>query len=83
MLVDALLDAARSEPNAPAVADQHLTFSYKSLARLYSVFRRLVMRETTCERIGLMLPSSAVFPAALMGTLWAERRYTSIFLAAR
>ncbi|MEK7710944.1 MAG: AMP-binding protein [Planctomycetota bacterium] len=73
MLVDALLDAARSVPNAPAVADQHLTFSYKLLARLSSVFRRLVMRETTCERIGLMLPASAVFPAALMGTLWAER----------
>jgi len=73
MLVDALIEAARRAPNAPAVADQHLSLNYRQLSRLSSVFRRLVARETTCPRVGLMLPASAVFPAALMGALWSGK----------
>ncbi len=73
MLVDALLDAARNAPNKPAVADGHLALSYRQLARLSSVFRSVMIRESSCERVGLMLPASSLFPAALMGTLWAGR----------
>jgi long-chain acyl-CoA synthetase len=35
--------------------------------------RDVIRRETSCERVGLMLPSSAAFPAALFGVLWASR----------
>ena len=73
MLLDALLAAARETPNAAAVSDPTLSLSYKQLARLASVFRRVVAGETLCERVGIMLPATAVFPAVLMGTWWAGK----------
>ncbi len=73
MLVESLVETVREHSDSLAVADQRLTLSYRHLARLSSIFRRVVTRETKCERVGLMLPASAVFPAALMGTLWAGR----------
>ncbi len=73
MLLDALITAARENPDAGAVADPTLSLTYKQLARLASVFRSVIAGETSCERVGIMLPAMAAFPAVLMGTWWAGR----------
>jgi long-chain acyl-CoA synthetase len=73
MLVDALLDAARRSPSSLAIDDGARSLSYQQLARLAGVLRDVAARETRCERIGVMLPSSAAFPATLFGILWASR----------
>jgi long-chain acyl-CoA synthetase len=73
MLLDALLAAAREKPSAPAVSDPTLSLSYKQLARLSAVFRGVIAGDTSCERVGIMLPATAAFPAVLMGTWWAGK----------
>lgn len=72
-MLDVLVEAARQSPSARAVADPTLSLSYKHLARLAMVFRGVVRDATSCERVGVMLPASAAFPAVLMGTWWAGR----------
>jgi long-chain acyl-CoA synthetase len=56
-----------------AVADAHLALSYKQLSQLAFVFRDVFVSESACPRVGLLLPASAVFPAALFGCFWAGR----------
>lgn len=73
MLVDLLLNANREWPNVVAVEDSTRTLTYRRMSRLSVVLRQMVERETDCERVGIMLPASAVFPAMLFGVLWARR----------
>ncbi len=73
MLVDALLSAHRRSPAALAVDDGIRALSYGQLAHLARVLRDVVSRQTSCERVGVMLPASAAFPATLFGILWASR----------
>lgn len=73
MLVDALLDANLRSPRTLAVDDGVRALTYKRLTLLASVLRDVVRRETRCERVGIMLPASSAFPAALFGVLWASK----------
>jgi len=73
MLVNTLLAANHRIPQTPAVSDGARTLTYKQLTLLASVLKDVVSRETQCERVGIMLPASTVFPPALMGVLWASR----------
>ncbi len=73
MLVDALLNANHRSPHTLAVDDGVRSLTYRQLARLASVMRDVVRRSTQSERIGIMLPASSVFPAALFGVLWSSR----------
>jgi len=73
MLVDEFIESVRRSKGALAVTDGARSLTYRQLARLALVFRDEIRRQTTCPRVGLMLPSSAVFPACLFGTLWAGR----------
>ena len=73
MLVETLLTARRQSPETMAVADATRRFTYRQLTDLSAVMRRIIQTQTTCERVGIMLPSSAAFPAVLFGTLWASK----------
>lgn len=73
MLVEVLLKANREAAGAVAVDDGTLSLTYRRLTRLALVIRDSVKRETSCERVGIMLPASALFPASLFGVLWASR----------
>jgi len=73
MLVDALLQAHRRVPNKLAVDDGLRKLTFRDLARLSFVFKELVAEVTTCSRVGIMLPASAVFPSTLMGVLWSGK----------
>lgn len=72
-MLDALLDAQRRFGGKVAVADARLQLTYKRLAALAAVMRDVVIAETPAPRIGILLPASAIFPAALFGTWWAGR----------
>jgi long-chain acyl-CoA synthetase len=73
MLVDALLDANRQAPHKLAVTDGRLTLSYKRLTLLARVIRGVIDGGTSRDRVGIMLPASALFPATLFGSLWAGK----------
>jgi len=73
MLVDALLNANHRSPHTLAVDDGVRSLTYRQLARLASVMRDVVRHSTQSERVGIMLPASSVFPAALFGVLWSSR----------
>ncbi len=73
MLVDVLIETYRRSPKRVAVEDLTGSLTYKQLGRLASVLRGIVLRETRCARVGIMLPASSAFPAVLFGTLWASK----------
>lgn len=73
MLLDTLLAANRESPDTLAVDDGRLELTYRRLTLLARVMARLVRRETAVDRVGIMLPASAVFPASLFGVLWAGK----------
>jgi len=56
-----------------AVEDSIRALTYRQLTRLSVVFSRLVRQETDADRVAVMLPASAAFPAVLFGVLWAKR----------
>ncbi|MCH7631903.1 MAG: AMP-binding protein [Planctomycetes bacterium] len=68
-----MLAANRESPDTLAVDDGRLELTYRRLTLLARVMARLVRRETAVDRVGIMLPASAVFPASLFGVLWAGK----------
>ncbi len=73
MLVDALLTSASRSPGAPAVSDSRMRLTYRQLVAASIAMRGIVLRQTTRDRIGIMLPASAGFSVALFGALWARK----------
>ncbi len=73
MLVDALLETTAKLGPKEAVADQTLQLSFKRLTAMAAAFRRIILDADPGEKMGIMLPSSAVFPAVLFGSLWANK----------
>ena len=73
MLLDLLLQARRRAPAAIAVADASREVTYRQLTLLAWALRDVTRRQTRGERVGIMLPASTIFPAALFGVLWAQR----------
>ena len=73
MIVEALLEAARKFPDRLATKDAGRQFTYAQLVTLAKAFRRLVLKETRCERVGVMLPSTAGTPGVLFGALWGGK----------
>jgi len=47
--------------------------SYARLVEVAAVLRGVAVEQTRSQRVGIMLPASAAFPAALFGVLWAGR----------
>ncbi len=74
MLVSALLEAEARVPKKVAVADTFRTLTYRQLALLARVMRGVVLRGTSLDRVGIMLPASTVCPATLFGVLWASKK---------
>ena len=73
MLVEALLESARRFPDRPAVKDASRQFTYSQLVTFTKTVRRLVLAHTACERVGVMLPSTAGTPGVLFGVLWSDK----------
>ncbi len=73
MLVEHLLQAARRFPNKPAANDPTRRLTYAQLTTLARVIRRLVLKQTRCSRLGMMLPGSAGGLGTILGSLWAGK----------
>lgn len=73
MLVNALLDTARNQPDHVAIGDATRTLTFGRLTVLSRVMRDFVLRETQRDRVGIMLPAGGAFAATFLGTLWASK----------
>ncbi|MCP4251706.1 MAG: long-chain fatty acid--CoA ligase [bacterium] len=73
MLVEALLESARRFGRSPAVADATRRWNYRQLATVASAVRGIVKRQAAGQRVGIMLPACAAFPAVFFGVLWAGK----------
>ncbi len=73
MLLDELIKTAKRAPHRVAVSDSSRSLTYSQMVRLARVFRSICLRESKQNRVGIMLPASATFPAAFFGALWADR----------
>lgn len=73
MLVDALLEVQRRRPQEEAVRDPTGSITFAALTGLASAFRGLILEQTHRDTVGLLLPASASFNAALFGALWAGK----------
>ncbi len=74
MLVESLLAAVDKAPDRLAAADMlGMEMSYARLARVASVMKKIVEKETNCPRVGIFLPSSVGFVVSYYGILWAGR----------
>jgi len=73
LLVDQLLASTERDPSQLAVSDPVRQLSYANLVRLADVLGRQIAKNTSCPRVGLMLPSSCAFAGAFYGCLYARR----------
>lgn len=73
MLVKALLDTARNQPDQVAIQDATRTLTFSRLTVLARVMRDFVLCETSRDRVGIMLPGGGAFAATCLGTLWASK----------
>ncbi|MCA9250882.1 MAG: AMP-binding protein [Phycisphaerales bacterium] len=73
MLVEMLLQTAKEHALAPAVADASIRLTYKRLVGLSRIIREYVIDNTNRERVGVILPASALFSGCMFGVWWAKR----------
>jgi len=73
MLIQAFLETVSQYPHKIAVKDPTRSLTYRQLATFAKAIRRLVLKETDCPRVGVMMPSSAGGLGSLLGVLWADR----------
>src|SRR5512147_777236 len=73
MLVNQFLATARTYADRLAVKDPRAELSFRQMAGLADVIRGVVARETTCPRVGLMLPTTGAGMGTILGILWAGR----------
>ncbi|MGB0768405.1 MAG: class I adenylate-forming enzyme family protein [Phycisphaeraceae bacterium] len=72
-LLRPILKQALLHPTRTAVVDDLRTWSYAKLVGGAYFLSRAIRQHTDQERVGLMLPTSGAFPAALLGTWQAGR----------
>ncbi len=74
MLLHGIVDKASQSNSAVAVEDASRQLTYGQVIRLAMVMRRIIRRLTDCDRVGILLPASSMFPAVFLGVLWAKRK---------
>lgn len=73
MLLQALFEATSRTPQKVAVQDFSRQLTFAQLTTFAAAMRRLILRETHAQRVGVMLPASAACTGTLYGLLWAGR----------
>jgi long-chain acyl-CoA synthetase len=56
-----------------AVADPTRQLSYNRLTATAAALKKVIEESTSRQQVGIMLPATAAFPAALYGALWAGK----------
>jgi long-chain acyl-CoA synthetase len=78
MLLEPLLNHARSTPNAVAIADEKGETTYGQLAAAAAGMGMYLSAQTRQPRVGILLPASAGFVASFYGTLLAGKTVVPI-----
>ena len=82
MLVEPLLNASSRTPNKLAVTDPNRELTYKQLTAFAAALRAMVLKQTDCPRVGVMMPSLGSGMALFYGIWWAGRTVVPLnFLA--
>ena len=78
MLVESLLTNAVKQPDSIAIVDDLGSYTFKQLRRMAVGLSRAISTQTSKDRVGLLLPSSAGFAASFYGTLLAGKSVVPI-----
>src|SRR5688572_5891257 len=78
MLLEPLLNHARSTPTAVAIADDKGETTYGQLAAAATGMGMYLSAQTRQPRVGILLPASAGFVASFYGTLLAGKTVVPI-----
>lgn len=78
MLVDCLLETAHRFADKPAIKDPAREMTFSQLLTFAQTVSRLVTRETSCPRVGIMLPTTGAALGTIAGTLWAGRTFVPL-----
>lgn len=73
MLVDMLLQQAKPHWKSPAVADASIRLTYGRLVGLARVLRGYIAGATNCEKVGVILPASAMFSGCMFAVWWSKK----------
>lgn len=73
MFLEKLLAATDTKADKLAVADPFRELSYGQLTTFAQVMRGIITKESTCERVGIVMPGSSAFVGTLFGCMWAGR----------
>ena len=73
MLIEHLLESVRRRPNKRAANDPLRPLTYSQLSTFAQAIRRLVLKETRQERVGVLLPASTAGLGVLVGTVWSGK----------
>ncbi len=74
MLLREIVEIISRLKSVVAVEDASRQLTYGQVLKLAVVMKRTISRLTDCDRIGIMLPASSMFPAVFLGVLWAKRK---------
>ncbi|HOA75674.1 MAG TPA: AMP-binding protein [Phycisphaerae bacterium] len=78
MLVNSLLATVERYPDKIAVKDPTRELTFSQLLTFAQTIERTVAKETTCPRVGLMLPTTAAGLGTIAGILWAGRTFVPL-----
>lgn len=78
MLVGHFLETADRFADKPAIKDPSRELTFSQLLRFAQTMERIVSAETSCPRVGIMLPTTCAGLGAIMGTLWAGRTFVPL-----
>ncbi len=73
MIIGRFLEIVRKHSTKIAAQDPFRQVTYKKLALAAQALRRLILAETRCERVGVVLPASVGGLATTLGALWAGK----------
>lgn len=75
MLVKSLLETAQRCPDQIVVKDPFRELTFAQLVTFAQTIRRVLLKETVCLRVGIMLPTTAASLGTIMGALWAGKSF--------
>ncbi len=73
MFLERLHHWTDTHPEKTAVADSTRQLTYSQLTQFARIMRDVILRQSRCERIGIILPGSSAFAGTLLGCFWANR----------
>lgn len=78
MLVNRFLETALRYSDRSVAKDASGELTFSQLVGLANAIRGVAQEETSCPRVGLMLPTTGVSLGAIMGILWAGRTFVPL-----